>query len=65
MVSKKTLALAFWAIGSLAAVLWVCFLVFGIIYTRKFHPVVLILISLGIVGAWEGLKVFQEIRNSN
>ena len=53
---KKTLALTFWAVGSLGAVLWTCFWVFGIIYTRTFHPVVLILIGLGIVGAWEGFQ---------
>jgi hypothetical protein len=61
----KRAALAFWAVGSIGAVLFVCFFVFGIIYTRKINVGAIGMLALGVFGAWEGFKTFKAERNSN
>jgi hypothetical protein len=63
---KRILALTFWAVGSSGAVLFVCFWMFGMIYTRKFRLSVLAFIAFGVYCAWEGIKTFlEEKRTSN
>jgi hypothetical protein len=61
----KRAALVFWAVGSIGAVLFVCFFVFGIIYTRKINFGVVVMLALGVFAAWEGLKTFKAEQNSN
>jgi hypothetical protein len=57
---KRFLLLSFWAIGTTGAFLWVCFWIFGMIYTRKVHLIVFELIALGAIAGWQGFKMFQE-----
>lgn len=57
---KRILALTVWAVGSCGAVLFVCFWVFGMIYTRKFRLSVLAIIAFGIYCAWEGIKTLPR-----
>ena len=64
-VMKRKLILTFWLVGSTGAILWTCFWLFAVIYTRKFHPAMLLVFGLGIFGAWEGFKMFREERNSH
>jgi len=63
-VMKRKLILTFWFVGSTGAVLWTCFWLFAVIYTRKFHPAILVAFALGVFGAWEGFKMFREEKNS-
>jgi hypothetical protein len=60
---KRTLILAFWLVGSIGAVVWTCWWVFALIYTRRFPPVAFLFIGLGIYCAWVGFKEFREERN--
>ena len=63
---KRMITLAFWAVGSTGAVLFVCFWVFGMIYTKKFRLSILAIIAFGAYLAYEGIKTFlEEKRNSN
>jgi threonine/homoserine/homoserine lactone efflux protein len=57
---KRILTLTFWALGSSGAVLFVCFWVLAMIYTRKFRFSVLAIVSFGVYLAWEGIKMFRE-----
>jgi hypothetical protein len=61
----KTAALVLWFVGSCGAVLFSCWWIFGMIYTRKVNVNVLVMLALGIVAAWEGFKMFRAERNSN
>jgi hypothetical protein len=61
---KKRLILTFWLVGSIGAVVWTCFWIFGVVYTLKFPIAVFLLIALGIFGAFEGFKTFRAERNS-
>jgi hypothetical protein len=62
---KKKAALAFWAVGSCGAVLFTCWWIAAIIYTRKVNLALLSIVGLGVVAAWEGFKMFRDERNSN
>jgi hypothetical protein len=59
------MALAFWFVGSCGAVLFSCWWIFGMIYTRKVNLGVLALLAIGVIGAWEGFKMYRAERNSN
>ena len=61
----KSVALVFWAVGSCGAVLFSCWWTFAIIYTRKAPFGALAMVALGILGAWEGFKMFKAERHSN
>jgi hypothetical protein len=61
----KRMALAFWFVGSCGAVLFSCWWIFGMIYTRKVNLGVLALLAIGVIGAWEGFKMYRAERNSN
>jgi hypothetical protein len=61
----KTAALVFWFVGSCGAVLFSFWLIFAMIYTRKVNLGVLALLALGILGAWQGFKMFRTERNSD
>ena len=62
---SKTMALIFWFVGSCGAVLFSCFWTFAMIYTRKAPFGAVMLVGLGIFGAWEGFKMFKAERNPN
>ncbi|MCU1269594.1 MAG: hypothetical protein JWN74_888 [Acidobacteriaceae bacterium] len=62
---SKRAALVFWFVGSCGAVLFSCWCIFGMIYTRKINFAVLMMLALGIMAAWEGFKMFRIERNSN
>jgi apolipoprotein N-acyltransferase len=62
---SKRVALLFWFIGSCGAVLFSCWWIFVMFYTRKIDFAVLTMLALGIVAAWEGFKMFRAERNSN
>lgn len=61
----KRVALVFWAVGSCGAVLFSCWWIFVIIYTRKVNVGALEMVALGIFCAWQGFKIFKKERNSN
>jgi hypothetical protein len=61
----KRVALVFWAVGSCGAVLFTCWWIGAIIYTRKVNFALLSIVALGIVAAWGGFKMFKAERNSN
>jgi hypothetical protein len=58
------MALVGWAIGSSGAVLFTCWWIFAIFYTRKIPLAALFMVGLGMYGAWEGFKMFKAERNS-
>jgi hypothetical protein len=62
---RKRAALAFWAVGSCGAVLFSCWWIGAMIYTRKTPFGALAIMAVGIVAAWEGFKMFRAERNSN
>lgn len=57
----KRMALMGWAVGSCGAVLFVCFLIFAIIYTRKAPLGALLMLAISMYG---GLEMFKAERNS-
>jgi len=59
---KRTLELIAWAVGSVGAVLWTLFWASAMIYNRKFPRAGLVAVAIGILGAWEGFKVFRQTR---
>ncbi|MGC2111795.1 MAG: hypothetical protein WA655_19925 [Candidatus Korobacteraceae bacterium] len=61
----KRAVLTFWFIGSCGAVAFICWWMFAMIYTRKVNLGSLSLLTLGILGAWQGFKMFNAERNSN
>lgn len=61
---KRKLAIALWGIGSCGAVLFVCFVLFGVIYTRRFNIGVALALAVGIFAAWEGFKMFRSEKRS-
>jgi threonine/homoserine/homoserine lactone efflux protein len=61
---KRILTLTFWALGSSGAVLFACFWVFGMIYTRKFRFSVLAIVGFGVYLAWQGVKMFRQEQRS-
>jgi hypothetical protein len=60
----KKMTLMGWAIGSCGAVLFSCWWIGAIIYTRKVNFGLLSIVALGIVAALEGFKMFRSERNS-
>ncbi len=62
---SKRVALALWFVGSCGAVLFSCWWIFAMIYTKKVNLSVLMMLALGIVCAWEGFKMFRAERNSS
>jgi hypothetical protein len=60
----KRMALTGWAIGSCGAVLFSCWWIGAIIYTRKAPFGALAMVALGSVAAWEGFKMFRSERHS-
>ena len=61
----KKAVLALWFIGSCGAVVFICWLIFAMVYTRKVNLGVLSLLALGILGAWQGFKMYRSERQSN
>jgi hypothetical protein len=61
----KTAEITFWFVGSCGAILFSCWLVFAMFYTRKVNPGVLMMLAIGIFGAWEGFKMFRTERNNS
>jgi len=59
---KRKVRLLLWTIGSLGAVLWTCFWIFGIVYTKNWR--VIFFVGFGIFLAWEGFKTVREVKNS-
>ena len=64
-VMKKKLILAFWAVGSTGALVWTCWWIFAIIYTRTINVGALVMLVMGIFCAWQGFRTFNAERNSN
>jgi hypothetical protein len=62
---SRIAALVFWFVGSCGAVLFSCWWIGAIIYTRKAPFGALAALAIGIFGAWEGFKMFKAERNSN
>lgn len=61
----RNVALSLWLVGSCGAVIFVCFCLFAIAYTRKINLGTLSWLAIGIFGAWQGFKMFNAERNSN
>jgi len=62
---KRAIETIAWAIGSIGAVLWTLFWAFAMIYTHKFPRRALVAVGLGVFGAWEGFKMFRQVRSPN
>jgi hypothetical protein len=62
---SKRAVIVFWFVGSCGAVLFSCWWTFAMIYTRKAPFGALLMVALGIYGAWQGFKMFRAERNSN
>ena len=56
----KKAAIVFWFVGSCGATLFGCWWIFAMIQTRKVNLGVLSLVAIGLLGAWEGFKMFRE-----
>jgi hypothetical protein len=61
----KTAALVFWFVGPCGAVLFSCWWMFAMVYTRKANLGTLSLLALGVAGAWHGFKMFRTERSSS
>jgi hypothetical protein len=61
---KRKLIIALWGVGSCGAVLFVCAILFGVIYTRRFNIGVAGILAIGIFAAWEGFKMYREEKRS-
>jgi hypothetical protein len=62
---SKRVALGFWFVGSCGAVLFSCWWIGAIIYTKKARFGALEAVAFGIFGAWEGFKMFKAERTSH
>jgi hypothetical protein len=62
---RQIVVLALWATGSFGAVLFSCFWVFAMVYTRKIRSLAMANGALGIFAAWKGFEYFSEARKSN
>jgi hypothetical protein len=64
---SKRVSLVFWFVGSCGAVLFACWWIVVIFYTRTVSSAVaaIVMVGLGVVAAREGFKIFKAERNSN
>jgi hypothetical protein len=60
----KKVALTLWFIGSCGAVVFIGWVIFAMAYTRKVNLGALSLLALGILGAWQGFKMYHDERRS-
>lgn len=54
-----------WGVGSMGAVLWICFWTFAMIHTGKFPIAAFVAVGLGMFGVWEGFKAFRQAKTRN
>jgi len=60
----KTMAIIGWAVGSMAAAAFVCFLLFGVFLTHRFSMGVAFVLAICIWASWQGFEMFRSERNS-
>lgn len=57
--------MTFWFVGSTGAVLWTCYWLFAIFYTRSFNrPFFFLMPAFGAFITWEGFKAFREAKKT-
>jgi hypothetical protein len=62
---SEKMALVGWAVGFAGAVLFTCFVIFGVCLTHRFSLGVAFVLVAGLWASWEGFKMFRSEGNSN